>query len=307
MMIEGRDFAAAVTVGTRERQEDDWGIHANPPAREEGACLLAAVADGMGGAPAGDQASRIVIRAFMDSYLSIDQPAGRRLRDAMLCANDAIELAVQAQPNWAGMGATLVTALFFPGRCEWLSVGDSFILLCRDGRVERVNPLHIYANELQEKVRRGEISAEQALQDPDRNALSSALMGWFVDEVAQGELRLAPGDAVLLASDGIASLSDEEIASICTEFATVGAAKVAETLVAGIEALNIESQDNVTVVAVVPEAEVAEATAIGTRSTGRGADEETPAKLAWRARFRQTETANNRSLNDEDHSSLGCL
>ena len=251
-MIEGRDFAAVATVGARERQEDDWGTHANPPAREEGADLLAAVADGMGGAPAGDQASRIVIRAFMDSYLSIDQPAGRRLHDAMFRANDAIEVAVQAQPDWAGMGATLVTALFFPDRCEWLSVGDSFILLCRDGRIECVNPLHIYANELEEKVRHGEISAEQALQDVDRNALTSVLMGEFVDEVAQGELRLVPGDAVLLASDGIASLPDEEIAAICTEFATVGAAKVAEILVARIEAMNLEGQDNVTVIVVLP-------------------------------------------------------
>ena len=255
-MIEGRDFAAVATVGARERQEDDWGTHANPPAREEGADLLAAVADGMGGAPAGDQASRIVIRAFMDSYLSIDQPAGRRLHDAMFRANDAIEVAVQAQPDWAGMGATLVTALFFPDRCEWLSVGDSFILLCRDGRIECVNPLHIYANELEERVRHGEISAEQALQDVDRNALTSVLMGEFVDEVAQGELRLVPGDAVLLASDGIASLPDEEIVAICTEFATVGAAKVAETLVARIEAMNLEGQDNVTVIVVLPGADV---------------------------------------------------
>ena len=267
-MLEGRDFAAASAVGTRERQEDDWGTHAHPPAQEKGTRLLAAVADGMGGAPAGDQASRIVIRTFMDSYLSIDQPAGRRLHDAMLHANEAIELAVQAQPNQDGMGATLVAALFFPGCCEWLSVGDSFILLCRDGRVERVNPLHIYANELDEKVRRGEISAEQALQHPDRKALSSALMGWPVDEVAQGRLRLASGDAVLLASDGIASLPDEEIATICTECAALSAAKIAETLVARIEALNLQGQDNVTVVAVLPEPDATEGTATGEGTAG---------------------------------------
>ena len=65
---------------------------------------LAVVADGMGGAPAGDQASRIVIRAFMDRYLSIDQPAASRLRDAMFRANEAVELAVPARPSCAGMG-----------------------------------------------------------------------------------------------------------------------------------------------------------------------------------------------------------
>lgn len=72
----------------------------------------------MGGAAAGDQANRIAIRAFMDSYLSIDQPTTSRLIDAMFRTNEAIELAVPAQPSCAGMGATLVSALFSLGCCE---------------------------------------------------------------------------------------------------------------------------------------------------------------------------------------------
>ena len=71
-MIEGPGFAAASTVGARARQEDDWGTHVNPPRREAGARLLAAVADGMGGMPAGDKASSITVRTFLDSYGAID-------------------------------------------------------------------------------------------------------------------------------------------------------------------------------------------------------------------------------------------
>ena len=74
-MIEGRDFAAASTVGSRKRQEDDWGTHANPSAQEPGAGLLAVVADGMGGMPAGDRASTVALRAFLDSYPALHLPA----------------------------------------------------------------------------------------------------------------------------------------------------------------------------------------------------------------------------------------
>lgn len=276
-MIEGRDFAAAATVGRRQAQEDDWGTHVNPPALEEGACLLAAVADGMGGAPAGDRASQIVVRAFLDSYLDLAQPAGARLRDAMLRANEAVELAVQAAPELAGMGATLVAALFLPDRCEWLSVGDSLILLCRGGKAERVNPLHIYAHELDEQVQQGRVSAEQARADPDRHALTSALMGGSVDAVAQGELQLLPGDLVLLASDGVASLPEEEIAAICTELAAEDAARIAEALIARIDASQREGQDNATLVVVRRSADEADTAPIRERKPTEEVDEMAPA------------------------------
>ena len=277
-MIEGRDFAAAATVGRRQAQEDDWGTHANPPALEAGACLLAAVADGMGGAPAGDRASQTVVRAFLDSYLDLAQPARARLHDAMLRANEAIECAVEAAPELSGMGATLVAVLFLPDRCEWLSVGDSLILLCRDGKAERVNPLHIYANELDEQVQQGRISAEQARTDPDRNALTSALMGGSVDEVDQGELQLLPGDLVLLASDGVASLPEEEIAAVCTELAAEDAVRIAEALVARIDAAQREGQDNATLVVVRRPADEADTAPIRERKQAEEVDEMVPAK-----------------------------
>ena len=88
------------------------------------------------------------------------------------------------------MGCTLVAALFFRDRCEWLSVGDSLILLIRDGDLRRVNPLHVYANELDERVRQGELSEEAAREDPERAALTSAIQGTVLEEVAQGALAI---------------------------------------------------------------------------------------------------------------------
>ena len=247
-MIEGCDFAAASTIGRRMRQEDDWGTHVNPPAQEESAQLLAAVADGMGGMPAGDRASRIALRTFMDSYLAIRQPARERLRHALEHANRELGIAVEAEPEFKGMGCTLVAALFFHNRCEWLSIGDSFILRCRDGRIERINPLHIYANELDEQVRRGEINIETANDHPDRTALTSVVQGKVLEEVAQGELQLVAGDVVLLASDGILTLSYEEITTICLDQIEEGAGSIASTIIRQIEAKGRASQDNATVV-----------------------------------------------------------
>lgn len=249
-MIEGRDFAAASTIGARERQEDDWGSHLEPPALEEGARLLVAVADGMGGMPAGGKASNIAIRTFFDSYPAIQRRTVPRLRHALAHANREVGIAAEADPKLEGMGCTIVAALFFAEKCEWLSIGDSLIFLCRNGELERINPLHTYAQVLDRQVEQGELTVEEAESHPDRALLTSAVQGSVLEEVAQGELQLAEGDVVMLASDGVSALSEEEIVSICTAHAEEGAAAVAGAIIAGIDTLARENQDNATVLAV---------------------------------------------------------
>jgi serine/threonine protein phosphatase PrpC len=251
-MIEGRDFGTATTIGARSRQEDDWGVHVQPPALEEGALLLAGVADGMGGMPDGARASAIAIRTFFDGYALICRPARARLRHALAHANREVGIAVEARPELAGMGCTLVVVLFFADRGEWLSVGDSFVLRWRDGGLERINPLHTYASELDAQVERGEISADVARDHPDRAALTSAIQGGLLEEVAQGELDTAPGDIVMLASDGLATLSDDEIALVCAESTDQSepARRIANTLIERVSAYARPSQDNATVIVV---------------------------------------------------------
>ena len=249
-MNEGPDFAAASTIGARERQEDEWGTHVDPPAVEEGPLLLAVVADGMGGMPAGNQASIIAVRVFLDAYPLIRRAARDRLRHALAHANREVGIAVETDPDFDGMGCTLVAALFFGDRCEWLSVGDSLILLCRRSEVQRINPAHVFANELQAMVERGEMTAENAEKHPDRAMLTSAVQGGPLDEVAQGELRLEPDDLVLLASDGLSTLSDEEIVQICVDKFDEGAGAIAETMIGRIDKIGMEGQDNATVVVV---------------------------------------------------------
>lgn len=252
-MIDGRDFAAATTIGARSRQEDDWGVHVRPPALEDGALLLAAVADGMGGMPAGDVASRVAVRTFFDSYPLVPLAARERLRHALAHANREVGIAAAARRELAGMGCTLVAALFFEDRAEWLSVGDSLILRCRGGALKRINPLHTYGRELDARAERGEISADAARRHPERSALTSAIQGTVLDEVAQGEMRLAGDDVVLLASDGLAALDDEEIAATCAPRAGERrrADGIAKALIERIDARARPGQDNATVVVVL--------------------------------------------------------
>ena len=251
-LTKGRHFAAATMIGARKRQEDAWSVQVVPDDGTGDDLLLAAVADGMGGLPAGDQASRITIRNFTGSYPLITKPPAERLRPALFHANQAMRTAIEAEPSLRGMGSTLVAALFLEERFHWLSIGDSHIFHWRGDVLERVNPLHTYGRELDARAARGEISAMRAALHPQRAAITSAVMGLPLDEVAEGECDLAAGDVAILASDGIETLSDEEIAGICGDYRSAGASRIAEAIIQRIERRSLSWQDNVTAVVVCP-------------------------------------------------------
>ena len=251
-LIKGRHFAAATMIGGRKRQEDAWSVNVVTHDDTGEGLLLAAVADGMGGLPAGDQASRITIRNFTGSYPLTTKPPVERLRPALAHANHAARTAIEADPSLRGMGSTLVAALFLEERFHWLSVGDSHIFHWRGDALERVNPLHTYGRELDARAARGEISAMRAALHPQRAAITSAVMGLPLDEVAEGECDLADGDVVVLASDGIETLSDGETAAVLRSHRAMGASRVAEAIIGRIKERANQWQDNVTVVVVCP-------------------------------------------------------
>ena len=253
-LIEGRDFWAAATIGERPQQEDEWGTHLDPPPPGDGVRLVAAVADGMGGMPAGETASRLALGAFLDSFAAIRRPGPERLRHALAHANREVGIAVETEPELHGMGCTFVAALFLEDRCVWLSVGDSLLLRYRQGEITRVNPLHIYANELAEQVSRGEITSEEAAGHPDRAALTSAVQGTVLTEVAEGEFALEPDDVVALATDGILTLPEDELTRICADHLGDGAAEIADAVISGIHAEERQGQDNATILVVAPRA-----------------------------------------------------
>ena len=110
-------------------------VQAYPPSLEGAAGLLAVLADGMGGMPGGERASRTAVRGFIDGYLQENAAAGEGLHGALHHANRQVAAVVESQPDLDGMGCTVVGVLVFERRLEWISVGDSLILLYRAGRI----------------------------------------------------------------------------------------------------------------------------------------------------------------------------
>ena len=253
-MIEGRDYAIAATLGARGRQEDCSGLNDRPPPSREGSPgLLAVVADGMGGAPAGDQASEIVVNAFLSGYGRTNLPsAAERLVFALEHANETLGETIRANSaeltgeRGESPGCTLIASLFFADRYFWLSIGDSLILRYRGGKLERINPLHVYAFELDELVRRNEISREEADTHPDRLALTSAVLGDGVEKFDFGEEHLLANDILLLSTDGIDTLGEDELAGICLSNEN-DAREIANAIIHRIETIDKERQDNATV------------------------------------------------------------
>jgi len=205
------------------------GLSEAPPA-----CLLA-VADGIGGGPAGDRASALAVRALRefvwraaaDPELSRALEPGDLLRKAVLHAHDEILYDVAAHPERSGMGSTLTAALV-AGPCLWIAhVGDSRCYLLRGSRLGRLTLDHLVADRM---VEEGVLSSDAARHSAWRRTLWNHL--GKTSEPMEPEVataRLEPGDALLLTTDGITdSLGDRDLEALCLE------AGSAQTLAAGI-------------------------------------------------------------------------
>jgi protein phosphatase len=266
------DHASRATRGARNYQEDTalvWpsvgpGADASAPEQPaaetngSGAPLVAVLADGMGGHAGGALASRMACESFIKSYAAIDLPEKselpetERLVEALRAANDAIAATVSTNPMLTGMGSTLVGVVFSTAGVEWVSVGDSPLLLYRRGEIAMLNEDHSLAPELDRMAAAGKITAEEARKDPRRHMLRSAVTGDDIDmvDVSRTPLRVEPGDYIILASDGLQTLETSEIERVVTAYAADGPQAVANALIRAVEAVRDPHQDNATVVAV---------------------------------------------------------
>lgn len=258
------DFAVSATRGARSYQEDSAGYWAAPHVVDRNAApvapprlgddLIAVLADGMGGHTGGAVASRLVCEQFLSVASQHDGAAQDRLIAALQAANGAVADKVATNPMLSGMGSTLIGATFGGGGIEWVSVGDSPLFLYRRGDIIVLNEDHSLAPELDRLVAAGQISPEEARRDPRRHMLRSAVTGEDIElvDVSDQAVALEPGDYVVLASDGIASLETGEIARIISGYAADGASAVAEALIRSVDALKEPHQDNATVLVVRP-------------------------------------------------------
>ncbi|MDG4647768.1 protein phosphatase 2C domain-containing protein [Roseibacterium sp. SDUM158017] len=253
------DVASAQCRGDRERQEDALAVSC-PDGADFG---FAVVSDGMGGHAAGDLASRIIVaEIFAELILRGRGPLGEAaelsalLNDAVHTANASLRAQIDACPEQAGMGGTVVATALVDGGLQWVSVGDSVLYLLREGRIERLNDDHSMAPEIDLMAARGMIDAEAARTHPQRNFLTSALTGQDIPEVdcPVGRFDLRDGDILLIASDGLQTLSDARIAEIVGERARDESRAIAVALIDAVTACGQPEQDNTSVVVLKVEA-----------------------------------------------------
>jgi PPM family protein phosphatase len=186
---------AGTDPGRKRRRNEDSYVIAPP---------LFAVADGMGGAQAGEIASGLAAAALEES--GADGGGEERVVELIQEANRRVHHRAMTDAATAGMGTTITAALVEPdGRVVFGHVGDSRAYLLRDDRLEQLTDDHTLVAEL---VRRGELSPGEAEVHPQRSVITRAL-GTDPDvDVDTFAVEARAGDVYLICSDGLSSMVD---------------------------------------------------------------------------------------------------
>jgi PPM family protein phosphatase len=230
---------------------------------EDALCLndeqrLYVVADGMGGHAAGEVASRVAVDAIaefveltggnqeitwpfgLDDTISYE---GNRLKTAVRHANTRVIEATRESAEYEGMATTVAAVLVDGDIANLAHVGDSRIYLWNGESIEQLTRDHSWVNE---QIENGAISPEQARSHPLRNVVTRALGGRADLVVDIQSRRMAPGDMLLLCSDGLTTMvPDDGIARILRE-SEGDVARATSALIS--EANERGGEDNITVV-----------------------------------------------------------
>lgn len=189
--------AGLTDVGRQRASNEDSYFEAAP---------VFAVADGMGGARAGEVASRLAVEAFAE-HLDESRPPEQQLAAIARAANRRIHEMAQSDESRAGMGTTLTAAIVGEHDVSIGHVGDSRAYRLRDGDFERLTTDHSLVEDL---VRRGELTPEQAEHHPQKSIITRALGPEPEVDVETFTCRGREGDVYLLCSDGLTAMVSEE-------------------------------------------------------------------------------------------------
>jgi protein phosphatase len=212
------EVAGKTDVGcVRANNEDNFGFDSRYG--------IFVVCDGMGGAAAGEVASKMGVDIVLDYFRNTPPSAGppfvngrsmatgaNNLASAIQLANRTIFQAGQEQNGRRGMGSTIVAALVQGNSLVIGHVGDSRIYLVRRGAIQQLTQDHSL---VMEQVRRGYITLEQAQKSEMQNIILRALGSEEIVEADVEDLVAVPGDLLLMTSDGLTRhVPDEEILRI---------------------------------------------------------------------------------------------
>jgi PPM family protein phosphatase len=231
-MLRAADTTCKTDTGRQRRDNEDSAFARAP---------VFVVADGMGGAQAGEVASRIAVEAFEQGLPDSGSPE-ERLATRVREANAQIYERSRADRGRAGMGTTLTAAYVDDTHVAIAHVGDSRAYLFRDGTLQRLTQDHSLVDEL---VRRGKLTEEQAAEHPQRSIITRALGPEPDVEVDTWTYPARAGDVILLCSDGLTSMiSEERVRAILAEHDNLDEA--GDELIR--EANEAGGRDNITVV-----------------------------------------------------------
>ena len=195
--MTGLGHVGVITDTGRKRRRNEDAYVCEPP--------LFAIADGMGGAQAGEVASRLAAAALRESGAKT-LGGERRISDLIQEANRRVYDRSSTDPNTSGMGTTITVALVENDNVAFGHVGDSRAYLIRDGRMEQVTEDHSLVNEL---LKSGKLSREEAESHPQRSVITRAL-GTDPDvDVDTFTIAAEVGDVFLLCSDGLTDMVGE--------------------------------------------------------------------------------------------------
>jgi len=219
-LVEALEIAECTDTGRkRDHNEDCVGSDLDHG--------IAALADGMGGHNAGEVASGLAIEGVLrdlpgclDSLGAEDDvdesfsPESLAIRAVIEQSNRTIHDAASNQPQYQGMGTTIIVALFYDDRLSIAHVGDSRVYRMRDGKIEQLTRDHTL---LQELVDRGFYTPEEARQSLNRNIVTRALGVEPEVKVDLQEDIALPGDIYVLCSDGLNDMIDDETIRLTLE------------------------------------------------------------------------------------------
>ena len=174
------------------------------------------VADGLGGHKGGDIASKLAVTSFCDYIIKEHAaPVGESSKDNLLdilasaanAANSVVFNCAEKNPELFGMGTTFTACTISDGKCLVIHIGDSRAYIITPGKIKQLTNDHSYVNEM---VKAGEITRQEARKHPRRNVLTKVL-GIDSEMSADGCIAEAePDSVILLCSDGLYNMVPEK-------------------------------------------------------------------------------------------------
>lgn len=256
VMLE--DSLSTITVGMssvigRRKEQQDTIESDDDYAIMENGKFIAVLCDGMGGLSGGKQASKLCATHIKESFHADDceEDISQFYRRVIVESDRKVTELKDKKGQSLGAGSTMVSVVIKDGELHWASVGDSHIYLIRGEQIRCITRDHNYFMLLEEKVKRGELTQQEAENHPQREALVSYMgMGGvkYVDHNAV-PFKLIEGDYIVLCSDGLyRTISDEDIKNIARG---IGEAKdVAKGLTEYAMRAGKKNQDNTSVIVI---------------------------------------------------------